>query len=240
MTAVPEAVTRLRSMVLAPPSSPNSDDWLLCGRFELTDAEYRGLSDPRLAEAPATWLDADEAQAWLEERGLRLPSVEEWVRLAGVDTSEPLRRSPGLPVSANTLELGLGRALPVGVFERGRTPLGAYDFFGNVWEMTLPREDGRVEALGGSFAAHPVGVRAVDRLVVERRDRAVDLGVRYVADAVPYLKERVEPVWRDAPEAVVAALEEAFGWWREDLRRGLADALEAAGCDPAFCAAFRR
>lgn len=218
--AAPEAVTRLEHCFLARMDPPQSG-WIFCDRFELTRGEYAPEGSAADRDLPATMISLQEFLAWAGPRGLRAPTVAEWRALAGIPDANPSL----LPLSRNTLELGAGALLPVGVFERGRSPLGGYDFFGNVRELAGPVEGGRYYALGGSFATRATGADPRDAVQVEPGDRADDLGVRYVADALPYLREQALPAWTADPEAAGAALAAAARRWRADFRAGLAEQM---------------
>src|SRR6185295_18284062 len=76
-----------------------------------------------------------EARAFADSRGMRLLTAREWIRIACGTRALPYPWG-GTEASsvANTLNLGVGRPLPVGTFEQGRTPLSTYDMAGNVWE----------------------------------------------------------------------------------------------------------
>lgn len=143
---------------------------LLVDRFEVSRGLWRAAAagEPLLEgvtlrwpelpggeSLPATHCTVDEAEALAGRRGLRLPTVEEWMFLATGPSSNPwpwgiqFRSS-----SANTVELGLERPLPVGTFETGTSPARVYDLVGNVWEWTrgdLPQRTQFVSAL----AAYP-------------------------------------------------------------------------------------
>lgn len=224
-----EAVQRLDHFFLARMDPPQSG-WLLCDRFELTRGEYEpeGLRpDPDL---PVVMISVQEFNAWADPRGLRAPTVAEWRALAGSPEANPSLS----PLSRNTLDLGIGAALPVGVFERGRSPLGGYDFFGNVRELAGPIEGGRYLALGGSFATRAAGADVSEAVRVEAGDRADDLGVRAVADASTYLREQVLPAWQANPKSAGPALLAAARSWRADLRTGLAEQLRREGFPSGF------
>ncbi len=255
----------LHGLVLVPAPAGDGAPPLLLGRFEVTAAEFRGGHPRAGAEAllPATGLSHAEARAWARQRGLRLPRWEEWAALAGRSAypwGEVFRWG-----HANTLELGIGEPLPVGVFESGRSPYGAYDLVGNVWEWLEdvppldPHEEERLELLGspavgglpraaaagGSWAAAvsrgPRGARGGMLRVwrLEAGTRSGDLGFRVAGEALPWMLEHGQPLWLRAGEKGRAWIREVFRAWDPGLRRQLARALEEAGADRAFCAALR-
>lgn len=222
------ATERLQQMLLSRPAGV----WLLAGRFELRQEEYDGTGGASGRDLPMTSLSWSEFQAWAEPRGLRGPTTAEWRALAGT----PASAAEAASLTRNTLELGIGRPLPVGVFERGRSALGAYDFYGNVWELTAPDASGRLIALGGSYASREVGPEAREGFALGAGERAEDVGARYVADAVPYFLERVRPEWELAPETVGALLGAAAASWQPGLRAAFARALLDAGLPAELCA----
>ena len=146
-------------------------------------------------------------------RSMRIPTFDEWMYCA---LGQRGRRAPaGSPQrgSANTSELGVARATPVGAVESGRTPdHGIYDLLGNVWEWidappdpargwstidveTRPEEAvSRAEAwcLGGSFLTPERPTYTAGRvclaLEVSAGHRASDLGLRCVTEAEGYLR----------------------------------------------------
>ncbi|MEM9802973.1 MAG: SUMF1/EgtB/PvdO family nonheme iron enzyme, partial [Planctomycetota bacterium] len=206
---------------------------LFVDRYEVTVGEWRRLfdgADPipptfrdlsverATATLPGSWrsdvpvvgMTLAEARRAAELRGMRLPTFEEWMWCATGPRSRRLpagRRQRGL---ANTLELGLFRATPVGAFESGQTPdTGIYDLLGNVWEWTeMPTlvgwtatnpdawpADGGAGApawiAGGSFATPERVLFTRDRVVHARattvEHRGFDVGMRCVAEAWAYL-----------------------------------------------------
>lgn len=229
-TVLPEPIVRLDSLLLSPPATPLGD-WLLVGRYEVTREEYGLDADPRGANLPVVMISFEEAATWSQERGLRLPSLKEWQYLAsdsGSMTSVSANARNGLP-------LDLGRPLPVGVFERGRTSLGAYDFFGNVREWVHEPSEQRFFACGGSYASRDASSFEWEQLEVEASERAADVGFRYVADATTYFREQVIPYWQQLDVEQRAQLELILSDWREPSRTALAARLLTAGAPQDFC-----
>jgi hypothetical protein len=207
---------------------------LLVDRFEFTEALWRemyGEDDPRpeafatfaarrigagsperwVTQSPAVGMTLDEARETARRRGMRLPTFEEWLWCAAGPRSRRFpagRQQRGL---ANTLELGLVRATPVGAFESGQTPdTGIFDLLGNVWEWTEPPPpptgwttidadawpaDGGAGApawlLGGSFSSPEQVLFTRDGVALAMGTttghRASDVGMRCVADAARLL-----------------------------------------------------
>lgn len=224
--------------------SGSSPDGLLVDRLEVTRAlwletlggaptdalwEEGGAADFR----PAVGMDRDEAMALAAARGMRLPTSTEWLWLAAGSRGQayPYGNQP-MQSAANTLEVGLGRAVAVGTFASGRTPgTRIADLVGNVWEWCAdsPPEvavpggvigfplvgggewlDGC--AMGGSWLEPITPLHGEQGLLargLDRRHRAVDLGLRCVADAAAYLRGRAAswstPALRDRLVAVGAS-----------------------------------
>jgi hypothetical protein len=198
---------------------------LLVDRFEVPRAEWRRFqatfpepADPELTARtagwaedtdywPATWITRDEARAYARSRGMRLPSAQEWLRIAAGTRAQPYPWGPGRASRvANTAELELGRPVAVGTFELGQTPFSAYDMSGNVWEWVddpLPQATGRdlessplAWVLGGSYASPLARLWDLDnegRVDFQHLDlhpltRAEDIGCRCVVEASTWLK----------------------------------------------------
>jgi formylglycine-generating enzyme required for sulfatase activity len=204
---------------------------------------------------PATGMTLAEAQAFAAAEGMRLPTAREWLRVATGPTGRqpfPWKPVPHASV-ANTLELGLGRLAPVGTFESGRTPAGLHDLHGNAaeWVASVDLEpftsggDGRTWAMGGSyrsrqqptFRSDPLsdldGDGQVDSglafhaVLLDRRTRSSDLGLRLVVEAGPWLREHAAS-WGGAPRTL-RRLEEIGARWGPAAAPLLRELLEEAG-----------
>lgn len=157
-----------------------------------------------LANHPVVHVSLNDARAYAEWAGGRLPNEVEWEYAASLglfDPGDPLSgmRSPGGAARANiwtglfpvmdTGQDGFSGLAPVGCFEPGLT--GAYDMIGNVWEWTespFGPATPRFTIKGGSFLCSDTYCR---RYRVAARDSmepdfsASHLGFRIVRDPSP-------------------------------------------------------
>jgi len=149
------------------------------------------------ADYPVVYVSLEDARAYAEWAGKRLPTEEEWQFAAqGI---EGRRYSWGDVWQPNAYNHGqFGGTTPVKQFEQGRTPEGIYDLCGNVWEWTeSERSDGRTRfALlkGGSFyraigsewyadgGAQPNDFAAKFLLMYPGLDRCATIGFRCAVD----------------------------------------------------------
>ena len=211
--------------VLTGHDSGSSPDGLLVDRLEVTRALWletlgevpagaRWDVDGAAASMPAVGMDRDEAVALAAARGMRLPTSTEWLWLAAGSRGQPYPYgNQPMQSAANTLEVGLGRAVAVGTFASGRTPgTRIADLAGNVWEWCADAPPEVVApagvirfplvgggewldacAMGGSWLEPITPLHGEAGLLargLDARHRAVDLGLRCVADAAAYLRER--------------------------------------------------
>ncbi|MBI5969641.1 MAG: formylglycine-generating enzyme family protein [Deltaproteobacteria bacterium] len=122
-------------------------------KYEVTNARYKTFVDATGRRPPKHWLngkipqgrdyhpvvnvswrDAYELCKW---EGRRLPTEAEWEKAArGTDGRDFPWGKEFSKDKANTPQYGHGDTLPVGSFEAGKSPYGAYDMAGNAFEWT--------------------------------------------------------------------------------------------------------
>lgn len=125
-------------------------------KYEVTNAAYKAFVDAAGRHTPkhwaggkipqgkekhpvvfVTWHDADEFCKW---EGKRLPTEPEWEKAArGTDGRDFPWGKKFDKNKANTPQYGRGDTMPVGSFEAGKSPYGAYDMAGNAFEWTADR-----------------------------------------------------------------------------------------------------
>ena len=127
-------------------------------KYEVTNAEYKGFVDATGHRVPVKWKNGTyppdrgnhpvafvswtDAYAYCQWAGKRLPSEEEWEKAArGTDGRHFPWGNEFDPMKANTPQYWLnirkeGGTMPVGSFEKGKSPYGLYDMSGNVYEWT--------------------------------------------------------------------------------------------------------
>lgn len=121
-------------------------------RFPVTNAEYKKFVQDTGAPEPTHWrrgtwpegkadhpvvnVTWEQAAAYAEWAGKRLPTEEEWEKAArGTDGREWPWGSAFDPARCNTNESGIWDTTPVGKYSpAGDSPYGAADMAGNVWE----------------------------------------------------------------------------------------------------------
>ncbi len=222
---------------------------LLVDRFEVTRERWTSWSER--SEAPladlSAWAPLDEgqnlpavgmtyaeAQALAQARGMRLPTVGEWMFIAGGSRAQSWPQgNPRSDSVANTVEMGLGHTAAVGTFPAGAsTATRVEDLIGNVWEWVSPPLPAEVEpmawllqgpspyplwAMGGSYQVRAQelfsfdGVRRFNAWGLEPEHRADDLGLRCVAGAHDYLKHHAQEWSQAAWEGRLKAIGKAWG-----------------------------
>jgi sulfatase modifying factor 1 len=197
-------------------------------RYEVTNAQYQRFVDatghrtpqhevdprydlwaggtfpPEFKTQPVVNVDWHDAAAYCEWAGKRLPTEAEWEKAArGTDGRiYPWGNDPPSPARLNFARRWEGPQTlrPVGSFEQGRSPYGAYDMAGNVWEWVSdwygvgyyqvtqernPRGPGGGSAKvlrGGSWTNLARLVRATHRYGADPEMRNSDTGFRCARD----------------------------------------------------------
>ncbi len=106
-----------------------------------------GRVSDAVAERPAVNVDWHDADAYCKWAGKRLPTEAEWEK-AAKGTED--RRFPWGNVEPTAKHLNFNQQwigektlMPVGSYELGKSPYGAYDMAGNVWEWVADWYDDR-------------------------------------------------------------------------------------------------
>jgi len=111
-------------------------------------------------EHPVVYVSYQDAKAYAEWAGKRLPTEEEWQFAAGASDG---RAYPwGNELSKTYCNLNEGTTTPVNAHPSGASPSGVEDLVGNVWQWTASlMTNGRHELVfprGGSYYQPPAGM----------------------------------------------------------------------------------
>ena len=130
-------------------------------KYEVTNKQYAKFNldhkiEPGRANFPVTMVSINNAIAHCEALDKRLPTEEEWEKAArGTDGriypwGNEFDKIACISSESATEGQPAGIA-PVGSCEKGKSPYGAMDMAGNVWEWTSGHEERYSVLRGGSF-----------------------------------------------------------------------------------------
>lgn len=139
-------------------------------RYPLTNAQYKKYLDANpQAKKPEYWdnerfnqpeqpvvgVNAEEAGAYCQWAGLRLPTEWEWEKGARGTDGRPYPWGKMKPrEELANFNMNVGHPTPAGSYPKGASPYGLMDMAGNVWEWTASRYKEREPwrtLRGGSF-----------------------------------------------------------------------------------------
>ncbi len=151
-------------------------------RTEVTNAQYAQCvaagvcSEPvntkaykrsALANHPVVYVSLEQAREYAAWVGGSLPTEAQWLwACQGNDRRMyPWGNEPPDTKRANYADNGFRRTMPVGAYPTGRSPYGAADMAGNVWEWAEPDNHNgeRYIVRGGQFNDDADGMRCAMR-----------------------------------------------------------------------------
>jgi formylglycine-generating enzyme required for sulfatase activity len=105
-----------------------------CDWFHIERRDGAWQVDDGCADLAVVWATWDEARAYCEWRGARLPTEAEWEKAARGTDGREYPWGQGIDCTVANYGDCVGDVMPVGSYPKGISPYGAYDMAGNVWE----------------------------------------------------------------------------------------------------------
>ena len=180
----PEHLVRLKEFYIDKYEVPNLQykDFIdATGHREPVHWHNRTFPNPRQADHPVVNVSWEDARAYAEWVGKRLPTEAEWERVARGNRNEEYPWGKASSTDYANYDNPEGGTTPVARYERGRSDLGVWDLCGNVGEWvndwydpryyaTSPEQDppgpaeGRQKVYrGGGYHTNKMDIRAAAR-----------------------------------------------------------------------------
>ena len=155
-------------------------------KYEVTNEQYaKVVLDhkyyPEEIHMPAVFVSQLEAEDYCKSVDKRLPSEEEWEKAArGTDGRLYPWGNKFDEAAAVTSETADGKVSDVGTREKGKSPYGAMDMAGNVWEWTTGFDERYSILRGGSFYEESWASQVISKLTSIPEDGKDYIGFRCV------------------------------------------------------------
>ena len=136
---------------------------------------------------PVVWVSQEDAQAFCEWRGGRLPTQEEWEKAARGTKDQYFPWGSQMP-QKTTANFGNKQAEATGNRPGDVSPFEVFDMGGNVSEMTLTRipkgNDYQIVVKGGAFSGPARDMLCFNRIIIPENARRATVGFRCVVETV--------------------------------------------------------